>query len=146
MGVITGQFALPNGSPVANGTWQLKLSQDAVGFSGTATGSGALLFGPSPIVVPPSATPVFSASGIQFVVSFINTLTANVTAPTLAGVQAGAVVIFDLIQDGTGLHTFAWPGNVLGGMGVSPSPSSNNIQAFYFDGTNARALAPGATT
>jgi hypothetical protein len=42
MTVITGQFTLPNGSPVANGTWQLKLSGDAVGFVGTSTGSSSL--------------------------------------------------------------------------------------------------------
>lgn len=33
MGVVTGTFQLPNGSPVANGIFQWKLSSDAVGTS-----------------------------------------------------------------------------------------------------------------
>jgi hypothetical protein len=35
MGVATGTFVLPNGAPVANGVWQLKLSPDAIQTAGT---------------------------------------------------------------------------------------------------------------
>lgn len=44
MGVCTGTFQLPNGSPVANGLYQFKLSQDALQY-GTANIAPTLISG-----------------------------------------------------------------------------------------------------
>lgn len=52
-----------------------------------------------------SATPVFNASlGTVFEI----TLTGNVTSSTLIGAAPGQILVFIIIQDGAGAHTFAW--------------------------------------
>jgi hypothetical protein len=51
--------------------------------------------------------------------------------------------LLKIIQDGTGGHTFVYPTNVKGGMGISTSANAINTQLFFFDGTNAYAIAPG---
>lgn len=45
MGVATGTFQLPNGSPVANGVYQWKLNQDAIGPNSTSVCDVPVLFG-----------------------------------------------------------------------------------------------------
>lgn len=94
-------------------------------------------------VVSYSSTPTFNAALAQF---FQITLTGNVTAPVLTGAVAGELLIFQIIEDAGGGHTFVWPTNVKGGMGISTTASKVNTQMFIFDGTNARAIAPGTIT
>lgn len=100
--------------------------------------SGPIIF--EPVSVTYSTTPVFNAAlGNAFKI----TLTGNVVSSTLIGAVAGQILIFEIIEDGTGAHTFAWPSNVQGGMAINTAASRTNVQCFYFDGTNAIALAPG---
>jgi hypothetical protein len=62
----------------------------------------------------------FDASTISpRVGAFQLTLTGNVTPTTLANTTAGQVLIFIVIQDGTGGHTFAWPSSVTGGVVIN---------------------------
>lgn len=91
-----------------------------------------------------SATPTFSGSGMP-IVTFVITLTGNVTSSTLSGVSTGALVIFKIIQDGTGGHTFVWPANTQGGMVIDTDASSVNMEMFMFDGTNLLAVSAGVS-
>ena len=43
--------------------------------------------------------------------------------------------------DGAGAHTLVWPTNVLNAGSIAGAASKHNIQQFYCDGTNARAVA-----
>jgi hypothetical protein len=47
------------------------------------------------------------------------------------------VLIFIIIQDGTGGHTFAWPSSVTGGVVVNPVAGSLTVQAFVVAATGA---------
>jgi len=94
----------------------------------------------APVTVPFSATPTFNAATSN---SFIITLTGNVTSSTLTGATAGQIITLQIIEDGTGGRTFAYPPNVKGGMSISTAANAVNTQSFWFDGTNAFALAPG---
>ena len=80
----------------------------------------------------------FDASTISpRVGAFQLTLTGNVTPTTLANTTAGQVLIFIVIQDGTGGHTFAWPSSVTGGVVINPTASSITVQAFVVAATGA---------
>jgi len=89
-----------------------------------------------------SSTPTFDAKlgNTQKI-----TLTGNVTSSTLANATAGEQIHFLICQDATGSHTFTWPSNVKGGMGVGSTGSTCSAQTFIFDGTGAYALSPGVT-
>lgn len=90
-----------------------------------------------------SNSPTFDASQGN---SFKITLTGNVTSSTLSNAIAGQFITFEIIQDSSGNHTFIWPANVVGGINFADSVLNANaviIQTFYFDGTNAYAIAPG---
>ena len=88
---------------------------------------------------------VTSSATMNFDASLGNTqtttLTLNVTAPTLSNCAAGEFLVFDIIQDATGSHTFVWPANVLNAGTIGSTAGKHNIQTFYCDGTNARATA-----
>lgn len=94
-------------------------------------------------VVTFSNSPTFDASlGNNFKI----TLTGNVTSSVLSNALAGQIITFQIIQDGSGNHTFIWPPNVVGGINFADvvlSPNTIVVQSFYFDGTNAYALTPG---
>jgi hypothetical protein len=80
----------------------------------------------------------FDASTISpRVGAFQLTLTGNVSPTTLANTTAGQVLIFIIIQDGTGGHTFAWPSSVTGGVVVNPVAGSLTVQAFVVAATGA---------
>jgi hypothetical protein len=84
-----------------------------------------------------SATPTFDAGAAS---SFKMTLTGDVTSATLTNAMVGQMLSFVLCQDGVGNHSFVWPSNVKGGMGVGTQPSRCSAQAFVYDGTQAWAL------
>jgi hypothetical protein len=93
-----------------------------------------------------SSPPVFLMQGnIQL---FRMTLTGNVSSSLLAtiGLVVPALIIFEITQDATGGHTFAWPANVRGGEVPNPGANKTTSQLFYFDGRNAIALTPGTVT
>lgn len=79
-----------------------------------------------------SATPAFdfSTTNVQTI-----TLTANVTSSSLTGCTAGKMITFDIVEDGTGGWTFAWPSTVHGGGTITTTAGEHNRQTFYCDGT-----------
>lgn len=81
--------------------------------------------------------------GSQVSLTFLITLTENVVA-TFANLVAGTPYFVIVDQDGTGGWTFTWPGNVLDGMQVNPTPSGYTKQSFVgtVNGTIG-AVAPG---
>jgi hypothetical protein len=90
----------------------------------------------------PSTTPIFDCSlgDTQKI-----TLTANAVA-TVINISQAQRVLFEIIQDGFGSQTFTWPSNVFGGMTISSTANSHNIQYFYSpDGVNLLAVTPGNT-
>lgn len=90
-----------------------------------------------------SATPTFNAALGN---SFKIILTGDVTSSTLSNALAGQLLVFVIVQDGTGNHAFAWPSNVLGGasiIDVAAAANSVVVQMFHYDGSNAYAVAPG---
>lgn len=83
MGVVTGTFQYPNGSPVANGLAQFKLSSDAIEFSGT-----------SACIVPPIIKSNLDANG---------NVTATFAFNDVLSTTAGAVTTYQLtVKDNGG--------------------------------------------
>lgn len=76
MGVATGTFQYPNGSPVASGLYQWKLSSDAIEFSGT-----------SACIVPPVVRGNLDSSG---------NLTTTFAFNDVLSTTAGAVTTYQL--------------------------------------------------
>ena len=60
----------------------------------------------------------------------------------MTGISVPAIVTFEFTQDGVGLHSFAWPANVLGGIGLADPANAVTSQSFLWDGTTAYALSP----
>lgn len=220
MGVVTGTFQTPAGSPIASGLFQWKLNQDAillstaaicpVIISGYLDGSGNMtatfafndvittaggtnttyqltikdafggqvwnenyyltgaaanvnLVGPGTIFGGPFFYPVIAGgSGGAFSQVFVNyassmtfpgpatgfstILTGNVSSSTVTGLTAGQIIAFEIVQDGVGGHTFAWPANFKGASTLSGAAIFANAtftQIFYYDGTNCVAVGPG---
>lgn len=78
-----------------------------------------------------SATPVFNAANAS---SFKITLTGNVTSSSFAnGLSGGTVVVFRIVQDGTGGRTFVWPANVRNAGLVGSAPNQRSVQIFALD-------------
>lgn len=95
------------------------------------------------VVVPFSPTPTFDCSLGNI---FTMTLTGNVISMSFTNQQAGHLYFFIFTQDGSGLHSIAWPSNAKGSVSVSiPVASTTSVQAFLFDGTNNYAFALGQT-
>lgn len=78
---------------------------------------------------------VFNALNTAGIISFEMTLTGNLTVPTLINVTAGQLITFMFIQDGTGGRVVTWPGNVLGGPVVDPTPGAISIQMYLVRST-----------
>jgi hypothetical protein len=91
--------------------------------------------------VPFSSTPIFDA---MLGNTLRITLTGNVRSSTLRNCGAGQWIVFDIIQDHAGDHSFVWPSNVLNPGGVGMAAGKHNIQTFYCDGAYARAVTPMA--
>jgi len=121
-------------------------SQGQLLTSGSGGGGTGLQAGLTTVTY--STTPVFNAATSS---GFKITLTGNVTSSTLSGATAGQVIIVEIIEDATGGHTFVWPTNFLNatylgsGAGQPIAANETTVQAFFYDGTNAYAIAPGMT-
>lgn len=72
------------------------------------------------------------------------TLTAAVTGQTFTNCVNGSVLVFTIRQGATGF-AWTWAASVKGGMTVSTTANSVNVQEFYFDGTNYQAINAGVT-
>lgn len=107
-------------------------------INGNLTVNGAITNGGMQVVTF-SATPVFNAAAAA---SFKMTLTGNVTSSTLSGAFAGQIVIFEIVQDGSGNHTFAWPANVHNADSIVPTAGAICVQAFEFDGSYFYPVGP----
>jgi hypothetical protein len=70
------------------------------------------------------------------------TLTGNATSNplTATGVTPPGIITFEITQDGSGGHTFAWPANVIGGVTISSAASTTTQQTFIWNGSNAIAV------
>lgn len=56
--------------------------------------------------------------------AFNVTLTGNVTTTALLGGNPGTQVVFNIIQDNSGSHTWAWPSNVLNAPAIQSAANS----------------------
>jgi len=57
-------------------------------------------------------------------------LSGDVTAAAMQNVSPGQIVVFALIQDGTGGHAFNWPSTVENATIINPAPGSKTVQPF----------------
>jgi len=92
-----------------------------------------------------STTPTFiDAAQIQL---FTITLTGNASAQPMSfvGVTPPGLIYFQITQDGSGGHTFAWPANTVGGCTIAAGAGQVTTQAFIYNGTNATATGPCVT-
>jgi len=106
--------------------------------AGSVTISGALVAGTISGIIPQgvvlvaySATPTFDASkGLEFKM----TLTGNVSSSLfINGLIGPSIIVFRIVQDGTGGRTFAWPANVRNGGSINSAASSISMQMFAVD-------------
>lgn len=83
------------------------------------------------VVVPFLSNPIFDASkGLEFKI----TISANVTAPTFINGNLGpSLIVFRVVQDGTGGWTFTWPANVRNGGEINSAANSVSLQLFAVD-------------
>lgn len=91
-----------------------------------------------------SATPTFTRTTANQ--EWVITLTGNVTSSTLSGASAGDILVFNIIQDGTGNRTFAWPTGFSEACTIAATANIGTKQAFYWDGAAAHAITPCVTT
>jgi hypothetical protein len=61
-------------------------------------------------------------------------LTGNETASTFQNCVAGQTVIFDIVEDGSGGHTFSAPANLHGFGAITTTAGYHNRQVFYCTG------------
>lgn len=94
------------------------------------------------VTIPSSSTPLFPVSAQTELFTF--TLTSNATSQplTFVGVTPPATIFFQIIQDGSGGHTFSWPTNTVGGCTVGSAANQVTTQEFVYNGTNATAVGP----
>jgi hypothetical protein len=150
-----GGFA--NGQTASGGIWLqagLAYTFKVVSAGGTNCGSGSTLYTIDGIgggsttlttIVPFSSTPSFvDAAQNQL---FKITLTGNATSQpmTFVGVTPPGFIAFQITQDGSGGHTFAWPSNVVGGCTIGSAANGVTTQLFVYNGTNATAIGPCVT-
>jgi hypothetical protein len=83
-----------------------------------------------------TGTPVFDRTlgSVQTI-----TLTGNVTGSTLQNCFAGQTIIFDIIEDGSGGHSFVAPTNLHGFTAITTTISFHNRQMFYCDGSSSNS-------
>jgi len=123
---------------IADITEQQESKGDLTWNTGAIIVTGSLAL--TQLIVTFSATPTFNATLSS---SFKITLTANVTSSTLTNATAGQILTFQIVEDNVGGRTWTWPTNFKGAMTLTTTANAINTQIFYFDGTNAFALAPG---
>lgn len=124
---VLGSDVLDHGySSAANEVTTLE-GQFAAALSTFIGGLGS----PKEVDVAFSATPVFDCSTANPVLAvFLMTLTGSVTSSTLVNLQKGQKVIFVLVQDSFGGHTFAFPANVNGQGDIDPGSAQTSRQEF----------------
>jgi hypothetical protein len=62
------------------------------------------------------------------------TLTGNVSSSLfINGLIGPSIIVFRIVQDGTGGRTFAWPANVRNGGSINSAASSISMQMFAVD-------------
>lgn len=145
-GPITGSGALTLTINLANQPANTVLAGPTSGGSGAVT-ARALVRADIPLVFVPcsqltqafSATPDFPLTDKTYVEM---TLTGNVTSSTSSGAPIpGQKVVFDIIQDGSGAHTFVWPVTFLGAGTIDGAANGHNVQEFVWNGVNFKAIA-----
>jgi len=75
------------------------------------------------------------------------TLTGNATSNplTATGVTPPGIIFFQITQDSSGGHTFAWPANTVGGCTIASGANSVTMQEFVWNGSTAIATGPCVT-
>ena len=93
-------------------------------------------------IVPYTSTPAFQVAAQNQL--FLITLSGNASAQplTFVGITPPSYIVFQITQDGSGGHTFAWPANSVGGCTINPAANSTTQQMFVYNGTNATAVGP----
>lgn len=139
----SGTFTLNLG--LANQNANSFLAGPASGGSG-ATASrlmvAADIFGITTVAF--SATPVFDASTFPIPL-FKITLTGTVTSSSVINATNGQQITFEITQDGTGGHPFAWPPDFKDPSPIAPDATLVSIQTFVRDGSFWRPTGPGIT-
>jgi hypothetical protein len=106
--------------------------------AGNVTISGTLTAGNIPGIIPTgvvlvsySSSPTFDASrGLEFKI----TLTGNVASSLfINGTIGPSIIVFRIVQDGTGGRTFIWPANVRNGGTINSDANGRSMQAFAVD-------------
>ena len=103
-----------------------------VSISGTLTAGSITGVIPTGVVlVNPSATPVFDASkGLEFKI----TISTSVSSSTFINGNLGpSIIVFRIVQDSIGGHSFAWPSNVRNGGIVNKTANARSVQMFAVD-------------
>lgn len=101
---------------------------------------GNFPYGPQAVAF--SATPTFDCSMGNL---FSMTLTGNVTSMTVTNAMAGHIYTFIFTQDGSGLHSVAWPGTFKGVISVpiTALAGTSAVQMVIYNGTNFYAVSLG---
>ena len=83
------------------------------------------------VIVPFNPNPIFDASkGLEFKI----TLTGNASSSTFSnGTLGPSLIVFRIIQDSTGGHSFVWPSNIRNGGSVNKTANARSIQMFAVD-------------
>ena len=132
----------PNWGQPTNAGWAL-LNQFLSGalpitgllVNGNVVISGSLTAGTINGVIPAglvtvafAANPIFNAAlGLEFKL----TLTADVASSSfINGTVGPSIIVFRIVQDGTGGWTFAWPSNVNNGGAINLAPYAQSVQMF----------------
>jgi hypothetical protein len=106
-------------------------------ISGDLTVGGAII-GSIPGIIPTGlvtvpfvVTPTFNANlGLEFKI----TLTGNVTgAAFVNGATGPSIIVFRIVQDSSGGHSFVWPSNVRNGGIVNSLANGRSLQIFAVD-------------
>ena len=139
-------IASNNWGPPTNAGWAL-LNQFLTGatpitgnpvFNGNVTINGVLnattITGVIPsgvVLVSYSSTPTFDASrGLEFKITLIGNVSSSLF---INGAIGPSLIVFRIVQDGTGGRTFAWPANVRNGGSINSAASSISMQMFAVD-------------
>lgn len=122
---------------IAGANVTINEANGAVTIASSGGGGGA---GIGKVVASFSGTPTFAPNAQICVVQI--TLAGNVTSSTFnsAGITAPAFVLMQIIQDGSGGHSFVFPANFLNAGGIGTTASQTTFQLFYWDGTNCYAI------
>jgi hypothetical protein len=110
-----------------DGNLATQVSRVQAVISALASSGGA----PVEVDVAFSATPVFDCNaGNPVFVVFQIKLTGNVTSSTLVNLRKGQKIVFIIVEDSFGGHTFTWPTNVNAPGDIDTTTSVVNRQEF----------------